>query len=478
MNKKTKSISSKCVVCGTAIDMDGNDPFFFFFNDEPYYFCNSHAEAFKLGITIGQFEIDTKYISFIADLPDPAPKSELKKAALQLAPMTKFNSLEDLITDSTQLEVTIHTPKELFAEISKTVIGQEKAKRAISVSVINHLQMIQGDSPFSDTDKHHVLMLGKSGSGKTLIAHTVADLFDLPFVMGDATSYSPTGFQGSDADSVVHDLVLQSDMNFDKAERGIVFFDEIDKICCANKLSSRYESFIGSTQSTLLKLVEGKNVKIPGSVFGEMTGVTANFDTSRVLFFFGGAFNGLADILAKKMGFKQRTVGFIQKDEERSKEIDEALKSYEIFSQATREQMVEALIEFGMQSELVGRIPTIVPLKPLSKEDLTKVLMESDVSPIEKQKSLFSRSGFNLTFTDEFIHKLVDISYKSAVGTRALDSYVKEAVSVASFDLLNLHRHKSTKGNVYIGAECLSDPTKYHVNNLMISTAIGATITP
>jgi ATP-dependent Clp protease ATP-binding subunit ClpX len=154
----------------------------------------------------------------------------------------------------------------------------------------------------NQTDKHHILMLGRSGSGKTLIANTVAQSLSLPFVMGDATSYSPTGFQGQDVDSVVHDLLIAAEMDFDLCEQGVVFIDEIDKICGANSDDGRNKNFAGSTQATFLKLIEGKNIKIPAEGLGGARGSTVNIETSRILFFFGGAFNGLADILAKKWG--------------------------------------------------------------------------------------------------------------------------------------------------------------------------------
>jgi ATP-dependent Clp protease ATP-binding subunit ClpX len=473
MKKKLES-KQICTMCNEEIKTA--DPFVFYLNEEQCYFCNNCAEPFKAGLSIGQLEINSKFLSFIADLPDSEAKGEIRKALFMLTPMSKMTQSNEPKQEKQIIENDIFTPKQLFDEIDKTVIGQESAKKAISIAVINHLQSIEDFEPTNQTDKHHVLMLGKSGSGKTLIANTVAGLFDLPFAIGDATSYSPTGFQGSDADSVVQELVHETEMDFERAERGIVFIDEIDKICSSNKSAGRYESFIGSTQSTFLKLVEGKTVKIPGQVFGEMPGSSFNIDTGRMLFFFGGAFNGLSDILAKKMGKKDRSLGFIKHNEDKNKEIDEALKSYEIFSQASREEMVEALIEFGMLSELVGRIPTIVALKPLSKDDLMSVLLKSSASPIKKQKMLFSRSGYSLEFSDEFLTSLVDKSYKSAVGTRALDSYVKQAVSAASFDLLTLVKSATSRGNVLITADCLQDPSCYQTTKIHVATTSMAAI--
>ena len=328
--------------------------------------------------------------------------------------------------------------------------------------MINHLKTIE-DVEFNSThsDKHHVLFLGKSGSGKTLIANTVAEYFELPFAVGDATNYSPTGFQGADADSVVYDLLLNTGMNFELAEKGIVFMDEIDKICSSNQKSGRYESFIGSTQSTLLKLVEGKVVKIPGPVFGEPPGAIANLDTSKMLFIFGGAFNGLAEIIAKSKGLTEKTMGFRTAENNKMDELDEAMKSYEIFSNTTREEMVNALIEFGMLAELIGRIGTVVPFKPLTENELQKVLTDSNVSPVQKQQELFARSGYELVFTDDFIAKVVEKAYKSATGTRALDSYVKHSVGQASFDCLNLHKHSMVKDQIIISAATLENPENY-----------------
>jgi ATP-dependent Clp protease ATP-binding subunit ClpX len=414
-----------------------------------------------MGMSLGQLEINHKFISYLLNQEEPISKSNLKKAAQQFTPMTKFDNIVES-SKAFDLEFTLSTPKEFYEKLSEVVIGQEIAKKAISVSVINHMNAIadECDDLSTASDKHHVLMLGHSGTGKTLIANTTASLLNLPFVSGDATGYSPTGFHGADVESVCYDLLLDTDMNFDLAERGIVFIDEIDKICSSNRSSGRYESFIGSTQTTFLKLIEGKMIKVPGPVYGDAPGTSCNISSEKMLFFFGGAFNGLSEIIAKKMG-KKDILGFVKSSKDKNEIIDEALKSYEIFAQASREELVESLIDFGMLSEFVGRIPTIVPLKPLSKEDLEKVLLESKTSPIFKQIKIFENCGYKLEFTDSFIKNIVSKSYKSATGTRALDSYVKKAVSLASFDLLSIKKSKHCKEQIVIDENCLSNPELY-----------------
>ena len=467
-----------CAVCGEPILKE--KPFIFEFNEKTLFFCDIHATAVKLGISLGQSGINSSFLAFLTGLEDPITKNDIKRAAMELSPMTNMKpAIEGDEEEIEDLHFNFETPAQFYKELEKVVIGQESAKKSVSVAVINHLQSLEDDGPTSHSDKHHVLMLGKSGSGKTLIANTVADLLQLPFVAGDATSYSPTGFQGADAESMIYDLLLDNDMNFTLVERGIVFIDEIDKICGNSSDTHRYESFLKATQPVLLKLIEGKIVKVPGHLYGDPPGSSANVDTSRMLFFLGGAFNGLADILAKKMGSKERSLGFRKPADDKTKEIDEALKSYEIFSKASREEMIEALIEFGMISELIGRIPTIVPLKPLDKIDLMRVLLESTTSPVLKQQNIFAKSGYNLVFSDEFLNKIVEKSYLSSTGTRALDSYVKKAVSLASFDLLTLSRTKINRGSVIINEACIEDPSLYEKvgiqNTGTFPVALGAT---
>ena len=474
MKKDNFSIAN-CICCNLSVD--ATKSYVFHLNGEPLYFCDSHSKPFQMGIQVGQLEIDHKLLSFIGNLPEIFSKDELKKCILQLAPMSKMQSIVETPDAIEPFDFKYHTPKELYDELSKTVIGQDYAKRSVSVAMINHLKLIFNEElGNTQSDKHHVLLLGKSGSGKTLIARSVANFFNLPFVMGDATNYSPAGYQGADADSVIYDLLLDTDMDFELSERGIVFIDELDKISSSFKNNTQ-NSFSGAIQSSFLKLIEGKTIKVPGQLFGEMPGNTFNISTNRMLFFFGGAFNGLAEIVAKKMGLKDRAVGFKKTNESRNQEIDEALRSYEIFSLATKEQLSDSLIEFGMLSEFVGRIPTIVPLKPLDKEDLLKVLTESNVSPLKKQKELFALSGYDLEFTDDYLEDLVSKSYKSATGTRALDSYVKESLSVASFNFLNLHEHNVVKGKLTINKDCLITPESYKMENLQTFASFSTSAT-
>ena len=459
-NMKKKTENPSCVICNTAVDQ--SNAFAFYFNDDIFYFCDNHVDSFKIGVALGQIEINSKTLSYIRDLPDPVNKKDLSIAFSQISPMS---DLKRPHAKQPEQQISLikpaETPRELYERLDKVVIGQELAKKAVSVSVINHLISSEASGDDIQTGKHHVLLLGPSGVGKTLTVETIADVLNLPYASGDATSYSPTGFQGQDAESVIYDLLIETDLDKELAEKGIVFVDEVDKICSASKNGSKHESFISATQSTLLKLIEGKAVKVPGQIFGEPPGTFLAVNTDKILFFFGGAFNGLADIVAEKVGVKSRSVGFRQSENTINYEMDKALKSYEIFSQATRDQMVDALIEYGMMSELAGRIPTIVPLKPLSKEELETVLRHSQASPILKLTNIFKNAGLELEFTDEAILALVEKAYQSASGTRALDSYAKFCVRDASFDLLTVNKKVSTTGIVTITKDCIIDPSTY-----------------
>jgi ATP-dependent protease Clp ATPase subunit len=285
--------------------------------------------------------------------------------------------------------------------------------------------------------------------------YSVAKQLNVPFAAGDATVYSPTGFQGADVDAVIHDLFTKSNGDIDMIEQGVVFIDEIDKLASFHSHGTRTEALHTATQSSMLKLIEGKSVKLPQSLTGR-EGPPYTVDTNKILFCFGGAFNGLHEIVGKKLGYKGPKVS-LKKDE--GDVFEEQIKSFEIYQQASHEIIVESLIEYGLSTELVGRIQTIVALAPLKYEELKTCLLDLRSSPIANQALLFAESGYEIIFTDEFIDQTIKRVMKTGTGTRALGSMVKKAVSQAAFDLLG--NFNDSGEQVIIDSSCLDSPSKY-----------------
>jgi ATP-dependent Clp protease ATP-binding subunit ClpX len=300
------------------------------------------------------------------------------------------------------------------------------------------------------------LFLGPSGSGKTLIVNTISKYLEVPFVSGDATSFSPTGFQGSDADSVITELFMKSSGEASLAEKGVVFIDEIDKLASVNNSGTRLESFHYSTQSTLLKLIEGKKVKINSNVIGEQNGPPIIVDTSKILFCFGGAYNGLEQIVAKKLGLNEGKIGFRKDD---VTDYEKQVKSYEIYNQASHEVLSESLIEYGMSTEFVGRIQSIVPLIPLNREQMRYCLTELEDSPVKKNQLLFAESNVMLDFDDDYYEEVINKAIKTGTGTRALNSIVKMSLSSAAFEYLGSNNLESVK--IKVNKETVIEPSKY-----------------
>ena len=305
-------------------------------------------------------------------------------------------------------------------------------------------------------DKQNILFLGPSGSGKTLIVNTISKYLDVPFVSGDATSFSPTGFQGSDADSVITDLLLKANGEPGLAEKGVVFIDEIDKLASNMSAATRLESFHYSTQSTLLKLIEGKKVKVSSAALGEQGTPPVVVDTSNILFCFGGAFNGLEKIVAKKLGLTEGTIGFRNT---KTNDYDAQVKNYEIYNKASHEVLAESLIEFGMSTEFVGRIQSIVPLIPLDREQMLYCLTELEDSPVKKHQLLFAESNVILDFEEDFLEEVINKAIKTGTGTRALNSIVKMSLSSAAFEYLGVNNQERVK--IKVTKETVLEPSKY-----------------
>jgi ATP-dependent Clp protease ATP-binding subunit ClpX len=351
------------------------------------YLCDQCFKSYKTGNKFGQLQIHQNIMSLIINSEDEAPVLSLKEKLAEVAPLSKKFLFEKRLSTFKKV-----APQDLYDNLNQKVVGQDNAKKRISVAVFEHMRNVVHQRM---NDKQNILFLGPSGSGKTLIVNTISAYLDVPYVSGDATSFSPTGFQGSDADSVITDLLVKANGEAGLAEKGVVFIDEIDKLASNMSAATRLESFHYSTQSTLLKLIEGKKVKVNSSALGEQGTPPIVVDTSSILFCFGGAFNGLEKIVAKKLGLTEGTIGFRNT---KTADYDAQIKNYEIYNQASHEVLAESLIEYGMSTEFVGRIQSIVPLVPLSKEQMLYCLLQLEDSPIIKNQIMFAESNVKLEF--------------------------------------------------------------------------------
>lgn len=412
------------------------------------FLCDQCFKSYSTGNKFGQMQVHQNLISLIIGANDEAPVLSLKEKLAEVAPLSKKYLFATKNTSFKKIN-----PKDLYDNLNIKVVGQDQAKQRISVAIFEHMRNILN---FNESNKQNILFLGPSGSGKTLIVHTISKYLDVPYVAGDATAFSPTGFQGSDADSVITDLLAKANGETGLAEKGVVFIDEIDKLASNMSSATRLESFHYSTQSTLLKLIEGKKVKVNPSQIGEESRTPLIVDTSKVLFCFGGAFNGLEKIVAKKLGMTETNIGFRSKsNNEYQKQID----NYEIYHKASHNILAESLIEYGMSTEFVGRIQSIVPLVPLSKEQMLYCLLQLEDSPVLKNQILFAESNVKLEFDEDYYDEVVDKAIKSGTGTRALNSIVKESLSQAAFDFLGSYFENNK--TIRIKKDCVSNPKLY-----------------
>ena len=422
------------------------------------WICKDCLAPFERGRRIGQIELNSKVVNCLQGIDDSETGWRLKEKILEIIPASKRNSfIKNHMTPN-----AVPSPKEIFASIENTVIGQSSPKKIMSIAVHEHYSDLSETDIYSIPNPHHVLMIGPSGSGKTLLANTIASKLDVPFVSADSTIFSPTGFQGADVDTIVMEMVQKSKGISSLAERGLVFIDEIDKLAGFHH-EGKSEVMTKSTQSSLLRLVEGRQVRLAKDPHDSIT-----VHTGKMLFFFGGAFVGLSEIVAKKMGYSGRQIG-LRASVGDNNEYEKALKNHEILSQAPYEILLESLEEYGILTELLGRIPSIVALAPLTKDELRLILLNTTHSPIKMQKKLFASSGYNLIFTEEYIENLVDKAFGMATGARALKSLVRNSVSEAAFDLLGDYDEEmdydsdivNFKGTVIIDVTTLTNSASY-----------------
>ena len=308
-------------------------------------------------------------------------------------------------------------PKEIKAELDKYVIGQEQAKITLSVAVYNHYQRVLNIDKKKDKtseveiQKSNVILLGPTGVGKTLLAQTLAKILDVPFAIADATTLTEAGYVGEDVENILLKLVQAANYDFAKAEKGIIFIDEIDKIARKSESRSITRDVSGEgVQQALLKIVEGTVANIPpqgGRKHPMQDYIQLN--TTNILFICGGAFDGIDEVIKKRLG--TRTIGF-----------DGNIKNVQDYEQKSVESYVENvdLIKYGLIPELVGRLPVVVPLDNLDEEALVRVLCEPKNALIKQYEALFQLAGKELVFTHDALVSLAKMAIKNKTGARGL----------------------------------------------------------
>ncbi len=322
-------------------------------------------------------------------------------------------------------------PKQIKAELDKYVIGQEYAKKSLAVAVYNHYKRVDSEQFVTDykdveIEKSNILLLGSSGTGKTLLARTLARILDVPFSISDATTLTEAGYVGEDVETILSNLLCAAEFEVENAERGIIFIDEIDKIARKSHNASITRDVSGEgVQQALLKVLEGTIAGVPpkgGRKHPEQSLVSIN--TSGILFICGGAFEGLSEIIARRLNVNQ--IGFASNPQRRYDDSDTTVLQF---------AEPEDLVHYGLIPELIGRLPLTGALKPLSDDEMMRILTEPKNAVIRQYQKLFAFDGVDLVFDESALRSIVKRARAMGTGARGLRSVLEQSMLDIMFEI-------------------------------------------
>lgn len=397
---------AKCFICGQSYDEDKKFAEISFENKKPIYVCDDCI--LEMAISVGLGKTDKNRFTY-------------NDKAVEIEEVLKHQ--RDFETDNNSdsfLDYKKTSPKKIKEYLDQYIIGQDIPKEIISVAYYNHLKRIRLNKPL--IKKSNILLMGPTGSGKTLIAQKLAELSNLPFVIADATTLTKKGYAGEDVDSIVYNLYIKAGQNKELTEKGIIYIDECDKL---TKNINEGNNYIGghSVQQGLLKIIEGVEINVANEKAPPIM-----IDTSNILFICGGAFEGLlhkSETTEKKIGFNVT--------ESEAKKAEE--KEYD----------AEDFIRYGMIPELMGRLPVIAILNKLTKEELIKILREPKENICSEYKTLFAMDGIKLNFSDDALEYVADKALKKNIGARGLRSVIEKKLNNMMYNIPNKKEITITK---------------------------------